>query len=134
MPRVLASIGLVRWRLALVVVLASAGCSGPLSPESGPVPTDLGAVMVTVTDRSAAAVRNTYVQVHDIPNAVGTFFRVGQWTDATGVTTITAIPAGRHRVEVTPPDGFTILPADSLQSVDVVKGVSVRVSFVLTKL
>jgi hypothetical protein len=125
-------------RLMLVVVLAGAGCAGcwnPLNPEAGlPVPKDPGTVVVRVSDQAAAPMRDVRVQVHDLPNSVGSVYSVGQSTDAGGSTTIRGIPAGRRRVEVmTLPVGYTADPADLVKPVDVMKNASVTVSFVLTK-
>ena len=73
----------------LAIAIACAGCAGPLNPEAGfSVPKDPGTVVGRVSDQDAAPVRDAKVQVHDIPSDVGSFYSVGQWTDASGVTTI----------------------------------------------
>jgi hypothetical protein len=72
-----------------------------------------------------------WVYVHDIPNSVGSTFSRGRATNAGGVAEILAVPAGRRRVEVKPPDGFA---APEIVTVDVVKGQSLNVPFVLAKL
>jgi hypothetical protein len=125
-------------RLVLVVLLAGAGCAGcwnPLNPEAGfPVPKDAGVVVVRVSDQAATPMRDVNVQVHDLPNSLGSLYSVGQSTDAGGSTTFHGIPAGRRRVEVMAlPVGYTADPAGLVKPVDVVKDGSVTVSFVLTK-
>ena len=116
--------------VVLAIAVAGAGCVSLLNPEAGlPVPKDPGTVVARVSDQNGAPLRDVQVQVHDIPNAIGTFYSVGQWTDASGVTTIRAIPAGHRRVEVTPPTGFTAGPDGAVKEVDVMKGASVTVAF-----
>lgn len=120
--------------LVLANAVACAGCANPLNPEAGlPVPKDPGTVVARLSEQDGAPVRDVYVQVHDIPNAVGSVYSVGQWTDANGVTTIHAIPAGRRRVEVTPPAGFTAGPDGVVTEVDVVKDAPVTVFFGLVR-
>ena len=120
--------------LVLAIAVAGAGCANPLNPEAGyAVPKDPGTVVARVSDQDGAPLRDVKIQVHDIPNAVGSVYSVGQWTDASGVTTIRAIPAGHRRVEVTPPTGFTAAPDGAVKEVDVVKGASVTVSFALVR-
>jgi hypothetical protein len=120
--------------IVLAITLAAAGCSSPLGPERGyAVPKDPGTVVARVTDQDGAPLRDVKVQVHDIPNAVGTVYSVGQWTNANGVTSIQSIPAGRRRVEVTPPAGFEGGQAGVVKEVDVVKDASVTVAFDLVR-
>jgi hypothetical protein len=120
--------------LVLAIAVAGAGCANPLSPEAGySVPKDPGTVVARVSDQDGAPMRDVKVLVHDIPNDVGSFYSVGQWTDASGVTTIRSIPAGHRRVEVSPPTGFTAAPDGAVKEVDVVKGASVTVAFVLVR-
>ena len=121
-------------RLVLAIAVASAGCANPLNPEAGyAVPKDPGTVVARVSDQDGAPLRDVRVQVHDIPNDVGSVYSVGQWTDAGGVTTIRSIPAGHRRVEVTPPTGFAAGPDGAVKEVDVVKGASVTVAFGLVR-
>ena len=121
-------------RVLLGVAFLTAACSGPLGSEAGlPVPTDPGAVVVSVRDQADRPIPDVNVQVHDIPNSVGSTYSVGQRTDANGTVAIAAIPAGRRRVEVTPPPGFNGATSDLIKSVDVVKNATVAVSFVLIR-
>jgi hypothetical protein len=84
-------------------------------------------------DNQAVPLSRVYVQVHDLPNAVGSFYSVGQWTDASGTTRISAIPAGRRRVEATVPNGFRAGPNGNVTEVDVVKGAAVTVVFLFVR-
>lgn len=121
-------------RLALALAMTCAGCANPLNPESGlALPKDPGTVIVGVSDAAGAPLSGVRVQVHDIPNNVGSFYSVGVTTDATGSRSIHGIPAGIRRVEVTPPAGFTAGPDGATRSVEVVKDRSVTVAFTLAK-
>ena len=121
-------------RLVLAITVVCAGCANPLNPEAGlAVPKDPGTVVARLSDQDGAPLRDVRVQVHDIPNAVGSFYSVGQWTDASGVTTIHSIPAGHRRVEVTLPAGYTAGPDGVVKEVDVVKDASVTVFFGLVR-
>jgi hypothetical protein len=108
---------------ALVVCAGCDGC-GNYGPET--IPKDPGTVVVTVVDQSGAGMRDVWVYVHDIPNSVGSTFSRGRATNAAGLAEILAIPAGRRRVEVKPPLGYT---APEIAAVDVVKGQAVSVAF-----
>ena len=120
--------------IVLAITLTAAGCASPLNPERGyAVPKDPGTVVARVSDQDGAPLRDVKVQVHDIPNAVGTVYSVGQWTDANGVTTIHSIPAGHRRVEVTPPAGFEGGPDGLVKEVDVVKDTSITALFSLVR-
>jgi hypothetical protein len=120
--------------ILLAITLAAAGCAGPLSPERGSAaPKDPGTVVARVSDQDGAPLRDVKVQVHDIPNAIGTVYSVGQWTNANGVTAIDSIPAGHRRVEVTPPAGFEAAPDGTMREVDVVKDASITVTFGLVR-
>ena len=120
--------------IVAAIALAAAGCANPLNPEAGyAVPKDPGTVVARVSDQDGAPLRDVKVQVHDIPNAVGTVYSVGQWTGANGVTTIHSIPAGPRRVEVTLPAGFDAGPDGLVKPVDVVKDASITVSFGLVR-
>jgi hypothetical protein len=122
-----------RW-VALAVVLVSVGCSSLLGSEAGlSVPRDPGTIVVSVRDSGGNPIANVEVQVHDIPNSVGTTFSIGQWTDGNGVAELTYIPAGTRRVEVKPPPGFRAAADSLIQSIDVIKDRSVTVGFVLSR-
>lgn len=121
-------------RIALVAALLCAGCSGLLNPEAGlALPKDPGTVVVEVHDQLGAPVGDVIVHISDIPNSVGSTYDVGQWTNASGATTFSGIPAGRRRVEVTPPAGFRAVTDDVIKQIDVVKDTSVAVFFVLSR-
>lgn len=118
-------------RIASVLLLvACAGCDGceRYGPET--IPKDPGTVVASVADQSGAPIRDVWVYVHDIPNSVGGTFSRGRATDAAGVAAIIGIPAGRRRVEVRAPNGYT---APEILTVDVVKGASSSVAFALAK-
>ena len=122
-----------RW-VTLLVVLASAGCSSLLGSEAGlSVPKDPGTIVVSVRDSSGNPIANVEVQVHDIPNSVGSTFSVSQRTDGRGMAEVTYIPAGRRRVEVKPPPGFRAAGDSLIQSIDVIKDSSVSLAFVLER-
>ena len=114
-----------------LMLLACAGCDGCERYGPDTIPKDPGTVVAHVADQSGATMRNVWVYVHDIPNSVGSTFGRGRATNAAGVAEIIGIPAGRHRVEVKPPNGYAVL---EIVTVDVVKGQSVKVAFVLAKL
>jgi Carboxypeptidase regulatory-like domain len=123
-----------RIALALGVALLSLGCSSLLGSEAGlPAPKDPGTVVASVRDTTGAPVADANVQVHDIPNTVGSTYSVGQRTNRNGSVTFTYIPAGHRRVEVTAPPGFRAAATDLIKPVDVVKDESVAVSFVLAR-
>jgi hypothetical protein len=120
--------------LVLAITVVCAGCANPLNPEAGmAVPKDSGTVVARLSDQDGAPLRDVLVLVRDIPNALGSFYSVGQGTDAKGVMTIHGIPAGRRRVEVTLPAGYTAGPDGVVKEVDVVKGASVTVFFRLVR-
>lgn len=118
----------VAWMLALALI----GCVACdlAGPELAPPPKDPGSVVAHVTDGSGAAMGDVWVYVHDIPNSVGSTFTIGVPTNTSGLARIDAIPAGRRRVEVKPPAGYTV---PDMIPIDVVKGDSVTVSFVLSR-
>jgi hypothetical protein len=123
-----------RW-VAFAVVLASAGCSSLLGSEAGlAAPKDPGTIVVSVRDSGGNPIANVEVQVHDIPNSVGSTFSIGRWTDGNGVAELTYIPAGKRRVEVKPSPGFRAAADSLIQAIDVVKSSSVGVAFVLERL
>jgi hypothetical protein len=118
--------------VAFAMALSSAGCSNILSSEAGlPAPTDPGTIVVTVRDSGNHPIAHVEVQVHDIPNTVGTTFRIGQWTNTRGLVEFTYIPAGPRRVEVKLSPGFRAAADSLVRSIDVVKGSAVSVAFVL---
>ena len=120
--------------IVAALALVATGCANPLNPESGyAVPKDPGSVVARVSDQDGAPLVGVKVQVHDLPNAVGTFYSVGQWTGPTGSTTIHSIPAGPRRVEVTLPPGYDAGADGLVKPVDVVKDASITVSFSLVR-
>ena len=123
-----------RWVAFAVVTLLSAGCSSLLGSEAGlPAPKDPGTIVVSVRDSGGTPISNVEVQVHDIPNSVGTTFSLSQRTDRSGVVEVTYIPAGPRRVEVKPPPGFRSAADSLIQSIDVIKDSAVSVAFVLER-
>ena len=120
-------------RLIVAAMLAAAGCANPLNPAGYAVPKDPGTVIARVSDQDGAPLRDVKVQVHDLPNAVGSVYSVGQWTGANGATTIRSIPGAPRRVEVTLPAGFDAGPDGLVKPVDVVKDASITVTFGLVR-
>jgi hypothetical protein len=116
---------------SVLMLLACAGCDGCGRYGPDTIPTDPGTVVARVADQSGAPMRDVWVYVHDIPNSVGSTYSRGRATNAAGVAEIVGIPAGRRRVEVKTPSGFAVL---EIVTVDVVKGQSIDVQFVLAKL
>lgn len=116
-------------RLLAAALLCSAACA-PLSPDALKA---FGTIVVHVDDDRRMAVRDVLIQVHDIPNAVGSFYGVGQWTGSDGTTSIRLITAGHHRVEMTVPAGFTAGPTGALREIDIAAGGSVVVQFEIVR-
>jgi hypothetical protein len=124
----------VHRHVVFVVALLSVGCSSLLGSEAGlPVPKDPGTIVVSVRDSGGRPIADVEVQVHDIPNSVGSTYSIGQRTNRDGAVEMTYIPAGPRRVEVKPPPGFRAGPDSSITQVDVIKDASVSVTFVLSK-
>ncbi len=118
----------------LSVALLSAGCSSLLGSEAGlPVPKDPGTIVVTVRDSAGSPIADVEVQVHDIPNSVGSTYSIGQRTNRGGVVEITYVPAGPRRVEVKPPPGFRAAAGSLITPIDVIKDASVSVTVVLER-
>jgi hypothetical protein len=112
----------------------SGGCSGLLGSEAGlPVPRDPGTVVASVRDQAGAAIGGAIVDIHDIPNSVGSFYSMSQRTGGNGVVEFTFIPAGRCRVQVTPPVGYRAGADGLIKPVDVIKNTSVPVTFALMR-
>jgi hypothetical protein len=65
----------------------------------------------------------------EVPNAIGSFYRVSQRTGDDGSAKFTRVAAGRRRVEIVPPEGFTV--SEPVRDVDVVKDETTRVEFIL---
>ena len=125
---------IVHCGIAVGIALLSAGCSGLLGSEAGfSVPKDPGTLVVSVRDQASHPIGDVNVQVHDIPNNVGSTYSVGQRTNGNGVVVVSFIPAGRRRVEVTPLPGLRAETNDLIKVVDVVKDTSVAVAFVLVR-
>jgi hypothetical protein len=119
-------------RLALAAGVLCAGCSNPLNPEAlFAYPEDSGTVTIGITDTAGVAVSGVLVMVRDIPNKVGSFYSIGQTTNARGTVTFPGIPTGARRIEVTPPAGFSAGPEGAIKPVQILKGGSVAVAFVL---
>ena len=124
----------VHRQTVLGIVVLSVGCSSLLGSEAGlPVPKDPGTIVVSVRDAGGGPIDGVEVQVHDIPNSVGTTYTVGQWTDRNGVARISDIPAGLRRVEMKLPAGFRVFGDPLIKPVDVIRGASVSVIFVLQR-
>ena len=124
----------VHRHVVLGIALLSAGCSSLLGSEAGlPVPKDPGTIVVHVRDAGGSPVEDVEVQVHDIPNSVGTTYSIGQRTNRNGAAEISYIPAGPRRVEVKLPAGFRASADSLIKPVDVIKGASVSVTFVLER-
>ena len=120
--------------VVFAVALLSAGCSSLLGSEAGlPVPKDPGTIVVTVRDSAGSPIADAEVQVHDIPNSVGSTYSISQRTNRGGVVEMTYIPAGPRRVEVKPPPGFRAAADVLIQSIDVIKDASVSVTVVLER-
>jgi hypothetical protein len=117
--------------LTWIVAIALVVCVACDLTEPYPPPKDPGTVTASVTDASGTPVRGVWVYVHDVPNHVGTTYSVGAPTDASGKISIQGITAGTRRVEVKPPAGYGT--AEPIKTVEVVKGKSVDVAFVLTR-
>jgi len=118
----------------LAIALLSAGCSSLLGSEAGlPAPKDPGTIVVNVRDVGGSAIANVEVQVHDIPNTVGSTYTISQRTNGNGVAEMIYIPAGARRVEVTPPPGYRAGVDSLIKSIDVIKDSSVTVAFVLER-
>jgi hypothetical protein len=120
--------------MVLGIAMLSAGCSSLLGSEAGlPVPTDPGTIVVNVREAGGNPVEDVEAQVHDIPNSVGTTYSVGQRTNRNGIAVISDIPAGPRRVEVKLPAGFGPFADSLIKPIDVIKGASVSVTFVLQR-
>jgi len=117
----------------LVLVLAAtvglANCN-LLEPEEGLcVPENPGTVIVSVSDEDGAGLRDVAVQVHDVPNCVGSVYSVGQRTGRDGTSRFTFIPAGLRRVSVTLPNGFSAGGDAATRPVQVLERGTVAVAF-----
>lgn len=124
----------IRIALAFALTVLSVGCSSLLGSEAGlPVPKDPGTVIVSVEDQAGRALDGVTIQVHDIPNTIGSAFSITQRTNSGGVAEFTFIPAGRCRVQVTPPPGYHAGADESITPIEVVKDATVRVGFVLAR-
>ena len=120
--------------IVLAIAAVSAACSNLLGSEAGlPVPKDPGTVLARVRDQAGEGIAGVSVDIHDIPNSVGSFYSMSQRTRGDGVVEFTFIPAGRRRVQVTLPAGYSAGAEQLIESVDVVKNATVRVTFVLVR-
>jgi hypothetical protein len=119
--------------MALASTVLSAACSNLLGSEAGlPVPKDPGTVLARVRDQTGEGIAGALVEMHDIPNSVGSFYSISQRTRGDGTVEFTFIPAGRRRLQVTPPAGYRAGLDELIESVDVLKDATVRVTFVLS--
>ena len=125
----------VRAYVLAVAVVSMGACSGnPLNPEAGlHRPKDPGTVLTRVTDPLGTPVPNVEITVSEIPNSVGSFYSVSQFTRADGTTSIGSIDAGSRKVTMTVPPGFNADPEGSSRQVAVVKDATVTVSFRISK-
>jgi hypothetical protein len=123
-----------RLTVAMALALLAVGCSNLLGSEAGlPVPVDPGTVLVSVQDQAGRGIEGVDVQIHDIPNTVGSTFSMGQRTNGRGLVEFTFIPAARCRVEVKLPPGYRAGADDLIKPVEVVKSATVQVAFVLVR-
>ena len=114
--------------LSAFLGMLSGGCG-----EAGlSAPRDPGTVRVSVRDELSAPVPGAGVRV-EMPNNSGGVFEVGVSTRADGSATVSGVPAGSRRVTVTPPAGYSPGTEPPVRLVDVVKGQTVQVSFVLRR-
>ena len=120
-------------RITCCVVSAVLGMLSGACDESGlSAPRDPGTVRVRVRDEQAAPVPGAGVRVA-MPNNSGGVFEFGVSTRADGMATVSGVPAGSRRVTVTPPTGFAPGTEPLVRTVDVVKGQTVEVTFVLRR-
>ena len=89
--------------------------------------------MVSVSDQNRPPVADVPIEISDIPNSVGSTYRVIQRTAVNGIVAIDGIPAGNRGVTMTVPPGFVAGTTGATRRVDVVKGVSVAVEFALIR-
>ncbi|MGZ8471379.1 MAG: carboxypeptidase-like regulatory domain-containing protein [Gemmatirosa sp.] len=111
---------------ALVLLVAACGEAGL------PLPRDPGTVQVRVRDEQAAPVPGANVRIQ-MPNNSGGLFEVGSTTRADGTWTVSAVPAGRRRVTVTPPTGYAQGAEPLVRVVEVIADRTVQVDFVLRR-
>lgn len=109
-------------------MVAGAGCDA----DGLWVPQNAGSVRALVRDSTGSPVPGAQVMV-EIPNDVGSVFRTGSSTNSSGTVTIHYVPAGSRPVDVTAPAGFSIDSAHRVQVVEVQKGRTTSVTFVLTR-
>ena len=121
----------VRRCVAVLVLIAAAGCENLLGPGVPDNRRDPGTVVVEVRDTAGAPVANAWVYI-ELPNSVGSTFWEGSPTNAEGRMTHRVIPAGRRMLEVRPPAGF--LADTPKQEIDVVKDRTATATFTLRRL
>jgi hypothetical protein len=110
--------------------VAGAGCE---SEFRSPAPKNPGTVRALVQDTSGAPIRGAEVMV-EIPNSVGSVYRTGSSTSASGTVTIHGVPEGERPVYVTPPAGFSIDAAHRMQLANVTRNRTTSVTFVLNRM
>jgi hypothetical protein len=103
------------------------------NPEFGmTAPKNPGTIVATVLNDEAAPLRDVLVEV-EVPNAVGSVFRIGTRTTASGVATLHSVPEGARPVSVTPPAGYAIDATQRVQMADVRRNRTVSVTFRLKR-
>ena len=112
----------------LIAIAAISGCEAGLA-----TPTNPGTIVVRVTDQGGAPMAGVQVTVSDIPNKVGSFYSVSQWTGADGTATIASVDAGLRRVTIDVPTGYGPDPQGTARQVEVIKGESVTVACRITR-
>jgi hypothetical protein len=118
--------------VAAILIAATAACSNVLGPEHGAAPKDPGTLIVTVRDERGTAVPNAGVSVALPDGAGGTFFE-SAYTGPNGRRVFYYVPAGRRRVEVTPPAGYPAGTPKVIEEVEVVKDQATTAAFVLRR-
>lgn len=114
--------------LVVVAALGSAACEEAFLD----LPRNPGTVSVTVTDDAQQAVANADVSVSATNNSGGTYY-IGTKTRSDGRSVISGISAGTQTVQVTPPSSH-MAGTDSLKkTIQVVKGQTTAVTFVLRR-
>jgi hypothetical protein len=103
------------------------------NPEAGPPsPRNPGSIVATVLDDGGFPIPDVRMEV-ELPNAIGSVFRMGTRTNPDGVATLRGVPEGTRQVIVTPPTGFSIAVDERAHLVDVGHNRSVSITFVLKR-
>ena len=119
-------------RSGLIISLAGATACNILNPELGlDGPKDPGTLIARARDQNGAPMPDVVVSV-EVPNAIGGVYSLVRRTGRDGLAQFTkVVPAGRRRVEILPPEGFTV--NEPIRDVDVVKNETTRIEFVLVR-